>query len=351
MLDICTAHLDALVSMDTRNPPRAIQPDHDVIRYTTDTLKSTGFDVSLDNLGDGSICIDAVRGESDVLVNCHLDTVPDASGWNASPFTLSKHGDALIGLGACDVKGSAACILTAASMTDTPARILLTTDEEAGKSRCVRHWVREHAGEVSCVIVCEPTGLKGVTAHRGLLSAQATFQGRSAHSSDAAAASSSATHALVHWAHGVLSCASICENNRFNIGRIEGGTKPNMIAADASVRFGMRPAPDADPDELLERIKSHASRSCEVEWSINFSAPALRAHPQAPEWLERFTIEPAPPVDFWTEAALFAELGVPTIVFGAGDISQAHAPNERIAIAQLEQGIHAYANIFSSDHE
>jgi acetylornithine deacetylase len=318
-----------------------------VVRYTSDALGRAGFDVSIEDLGDGSVCIDARRGNADILVNCHLDTVPDAPGWDADPFTLVQRGGVLTGLGACDVKGSAACVLTAAANTDTPARILFTTDEEAGNSRCVRYWVEKHPGEVSFVVVCEPTGVKGVCAHRGLVSAKVSFQGQSAHSSGSGAASSSATHALVRWSHAVLSDESFSNTHRFNIGSIEGGTKPNMIAAAASARFGMRPSPGAGTDELIEHVRSLAPLGSAVDWEMRFVAPSLAPHQDTARWLDACSIPLADPVDFWTEAALFAHLGVPCIVFGPGDIAQAHAPDEHIGIDQLEQGIQSFARIFS----
>ena len=347
MIDDCTGHLEALVGMDTRNPPRHISPDHEVIRYTSDALRRAGFDVSIEDLGDGSVCVDAKRGRSDVLVNCHLDTVPDAPGWNSDPFRLEQRGGMLVGLGACDVKGSAACVLTAAVNTDSPARVLLTTDEEAGSSRCVRRWVESHPGAVSCVVVCEPTGLEGVTAHRGLISAEARFSGHSAHSSASGAAGISATHALVRWGHAVLSDEAFSDAHRFNIGSIEGGTKPNMIAGEASTRFGLRPAPGADTDELIAHLHSLAPKGAHVHWVTRFHAQPLAPHEHARELLETLSIPESAPVDFWTEAALFAQLGVPCVVFGPGDIAHAHAPDEHISIDHLGLAIAHYIRIFS----
>ena len=342
MLDSCLNHLEALVSFDTRNPPRAIDADHAAVVYVRTELERFGFGVVIEDLGDGSLVIDSKRGESALAVNCHLDTVPAANGWTRDPFTLSDDGDRVVGLGACDVKGSAACVLAAAGATDAPARVVFTTDEEAGQARCVKHWAGlEHPG-IECVLVCEPTGLHAVTAHRGLVSARARFAARSGHSSGSGR---SAINDLVRWAHAVLSDGSFAAEHRFNLGVIEGGTKPNMIADEALARFGMRFPPGASPEVLLERVRGLAPEGAAVEWTTGFRAPALCASAGADAWIERLGLVRGAPVDFWTEAALFAEAGYAAIVCGAGDIAQAHAPDEWIAKDQLERACALYARV------
>ena len=78
-------HLAALVSFDTRNPPRAIGTDG-IFAYIAAAL--TGFDVDVIDHGAGAVSLYAVRGEPKFLFNVHLDTVPDSPQWTASPFEL-----------------------------------------------------------------------------------------------------------------------------------------------------------------------------------------------------------------------------------------------------------------------
>src|SRR5580765_2201515 len=125
-------HLRALVAFDTRNPPRTIGTGG-IFDYLRAHL--SGFACDVTDHGAGAISLFAVRGKPKILFNVHLDTVPDSPHWSASPFELRVAQDRAIGLGACDIKGAAAALLTAASMSQGDAAFLFTTDEEANDAR------------------------------------------------------------------------------------------------------------------------------------------------------------------------------------------------------------------------
>ena len=105
MLSETLRHLEALVSFDTRNPPRAIGTGG-MFDYLRTHLP--GFRVEVTDHGDGAVSMLAVRGAPRRVFNVHLDTVPDSPAWTASPHLLRVTGDRAIGLGACDIKGAAA---------------------------------------------------------------------------------------------------------------------------------------------------------------------------------------------------------------------------------------------------
>jgi len=195
-------------------------------------------------------------------------------------------------------------------------------------------------------VVCEPTGLEAVTAHRGLLTAVATFTRESGHSSGVSEERVSAIADLVSWASSLLSEQELIAEQLLNIGRIEGGTKPNMIADHAAARFGLRFQPGVDTEQLLESIAmmtpDHACSSIETR----FHAPALQHTDETNRWAEGLGWHVASPVNFWTEAALFARSGVCSFVYGPGDIAQAHAPNEFVPVSDLEQAAAFFAGVF-----
>lgn len=334
-------HLAALVAIDTTNPPRCQAAMLAVTKYCGKVLEGSGFEVAHTNLGDGCRTLLATRGASPVLINCHLDTVPVCEGWTAPPHDLTLRGDHAVGLGACDVKGSAAALLSAAQTSDAPAAILFSTDEEAGQSRCVRTFV-EGGVAYDGVVVCEPTLCSAVTAHRGLASVEVCFTGASGHASGPG---TSAVHDAIRFAAAALNWQeSEAPDARLSIGRIEGGIKPNMIAASATVRFGLRPAIGSDVNEQLAALQGLVEDAEDAEWTNRFCGPELAPCVGSTLLATALDVPIADPVDFWTEASLFR---VPAIVFGPGSITQAHAPNEFASIDALNTAVTTFQRLFS----
>jgi acetylornithine deacetylase len=360
-------HLEALVGFNTQNPPRAISGDR-LFAYLCDQLD--GFYLDLWDLGDGCLGLHAVRGEPDLLFNFHVDTVPASDDWSTDPFDLQVADGRAVGLGACDIKGASACMLAALERLDdsTDVALLFTSDEEAGSSRCIRHFLQESHG-YDGVIVAEPTGAKAVAEHRGIMTATGHFTGRAGHASDPRALHDNALHRLTRWADAALAYAEDQQEEhfrnldgiRFNIGRIEGGIKPNVIAPEATVRFGFRPRPDQRIEKVFDEIcglanGARAARPPEtdaVSWEEGFVAPPLPADPDdrgaGRRLADNLGLPVAAPVDFWTEAALFSEAGYPTVVFGPGDIAQAHTADEWVALDQLAAVTDTYLDILEAD--
>jgi len=142
---------------------------------------------------------------------------------------------------------------------------------------------------------------------------------------------------------------------RLNLGRIEGGIKPNMIASKAHVWWGVRPGPSHAPTAVVAAIAALAgSDGASV---LGFVAPALPSARDADDararqarvrsHLDHFGIACGPAVDFWTEAALFSQAGYDTAVLGPGDIAQAHTVGEWVAIDQLTSLTAIYEQILS----
>ena len=92
--------------------------------------------------GEGSFNILLAKGSPKYLVNVHLDTVPAGDAWKSDPYDLIIENGKAIGLGACDIKGAAACLLTLLERGMSDYAILFSTDEEAGQSTCVKEYIK-----------------------------------------------------------------------------------------------------------------------------------------------------------------------------------------------------------------
>ena len=349
LLDATLKHLAALVGFDTRNPPRTIDTGG-IFDYLRAQLP--GFAVTVTDFGAGAVALHAVRGQPKILFNVHLDTVPDSPAWTADPHTLRVTTDRAIGLGACDIKGAAAALLAAANASDGDLALLFSTDEEANDARCIAGFLREpHAYDA--VIVAEPTKGEAVLAHRGIQSVLMRFAGQAGHASGEQKPGDSALHQAVRWGNAALDFVAAQSHERFggltglrfNIGRIEGGIKANMIAPTTEVRFGFRALPTMDPDQLLTRFRTLVEPQ-PTEFAETFRGASLPAGDTANAEANRLVardladelgIPVGNAVDFWTEAALFSAAGYTAFVYGPGDIAQAHSADEWVALEQLER--------------
>src|SRR5690349_3712184 len=352
LLDATLEHLRALVAFDTRNPPRALGTDG-IFDYLRAQLP--GFQVTVTDHGAGAVTLHAVRGQPRLLFNVHLDTVPDSPAWSADPHVLRVSGDKAVGLGACDIKGAAAALLAVAQATEGPLALLFSTDEEANDARCIAGFLAD-APAYEAVVVAEPTRGEAVLAHRGIQSVLMRFAGHAGHASGDQKPTDSALHQAMRWGAAALDFVAAQSHERFggltglrfNIGRVDGGIKANVIAPTAEMRFGFRPLPTMDPDRLLECFASLGDVP-PAQFEETFRGNSLPAGDTAGAEAKRLVardladeleIPVGNAVDFWTEAAVFSAAGYTAFVYGPGDIAQAHSADEWVALDQLQH----YAN-------
>ncbi len=351
-------HLAALVGFDTRNPPRKIGPGG-IFDYLRENLR--GFEFELSDHGAGAVSLLAWRGTTSRLFNVHMDTVPSSPAWSADPHVLRVDGERAVGLGACDIKGAAACLLAAAERSDGPAAMLFSSDEEANDARCIAGFLQRDRGYREA-IVAEPTQAQAVLAHRGISSARIAFRGQAGHASAPNALELSAVHQAMRW--GAKSLAHVeaqaharfggLTGLRFNIGRVEGGIKGNVIAPSAEARFNFRPLPSMDTHALHASFRGFAVESALEAYEETFRGPSLPAGDisqaeerrlAARDLADELGLPIGNAVDFWTEAALFSAAGYTALVYGPGDIAQAHSADEWVALSQLDEVAATYLRI------
>lgn len=346
-IEVITDWLARLVALDTQN---GSGDEIACVRMLADALKQHNPDVLISETAGRSRgkfdsgYVYAGWGKAEILLNVHIDTVPAGAGWTASPHKLRDEQDRLIGLGTSDIKGAAACIMAVlGAISPTNLGILFSGDEEHGSEIMPQIISRGHYGNPRLAIICEPTSLKVGRQHRGMLAYGAKFKGKGGHSSladiterpllDAARLGAAiGDYGDQFLEFGQAPYKGLCTN----IGYLEGDGSYNVIPTETEIKFSMRPPPGDDV----------AARAAALEEIVKEKAPhaelaqIVQLEPFATRNLDEFSSVFNSDYDyadlpFWTEAALLSEVGVNAVVFGPGNLDQAHKPNEYVLKEQL----------------
>ena len=160
---------------------------------------------------------------------------------------------------------------------------------------------------------------------------------------------------MAQWAAAALQLAQSKKKTEddpgtcINIGIVDGGTKSNVIAGSAFVHWSARLQPGESNDDFLAEIQSCDVAGSATEWEVPFSGhplPALgNSDNAARAFCVRHGLDCANPVDFWTEASLFSQAGLPAMVLGPGHISQAHVADEWVELEQLSTAHDLYSKV------
>lgn len=362
--------LARLVSFNTESQ----RSNLDLIHYCRDYLASLGVESRLVPSPDGEKAnLYATIGpqcDGGVVLSGHTDVVPVAGqNWTSDPWTLTERDGRLYGRGACDMKGFDAIVLAlvpemlAAPLT-RPIHIALSYDEEVGcrGARVMIAAMQQHGLKPSAVIVGEPSMMKVVTGHKGVLRMRTTVRGHAVHSSrvDIGVPAVMVAGELVHW-HTVTMAenrARAAADSLFeppystlHVGEIAGGSAVNITAERCSFTHEVRGIPGESLDDYQARYRAKAAE-CEAAMKaiapqsgidIEVTSETAAMGPEdagaAEALCRRLTGDNGRHVvAYGTEGGLFQQAGWSTVVCGPGDIAQAHQPDEFLAIEQLEAG-------------
>ena len=307
-------------------------------------------------------------GPGGLVLSGHTDTVPcDPELWKSDPFKLNERDNRLYGLGSCDMKGFIALAIEAASaFKDTelkaPLIILATADEESSMSGA-RALVDAGKPKARAAVIGEPTGLKPIRMHKGMMMEAVRIEGQAGHSSDPSLGAN-ALEAM----HGVMSellsiRAELQRNYQnagfkvnvptMNFGCIHGGDNPNRICGRCEMEFDLRPLPGMSMDSLRNMI---SERLHPIEAKHNVQLTTRSLFPGIPPYeqteaselirqVEKLTGHSANSVAFGTEAPFLQSLGMETVVLGPGSIDQAHQPDEFLALDQIKPTLELLHNL------
>jgi acetylornithine deacetylase len=355
--DRVVERLAELISFDTQNPDGDERP---LVRRLGAELRGLGAaSVEEVDVGDHAYVYARFGGSAPrVLLNAHVDTVPANVGYTSPPHLLVRRGDRLYGLGTADIKGAIAAILEAlaAGPVTRPVGVLFSGDEEHGGS-CIRAFLdTEAARGLERAIVCEPTSCRVGVRHRGIGAATVTLEAAGGHSSrvdemvNPIAVLARAAVALDDMGAELRSQGPEgFKGINLNVAALEGGIAFNVVPTRATLSFSLRPAPGAGVEELLaeaERRVRAATSPHAIAWAVSIVSPPLQPRDIAGfEPLLGARLTPAVDLAYWTEASRLSERGIDAVVFGPGDIAQAHAADEFVELAELETARAAYAHV------
>lgn len=301
-------------------------------------------------------------GDGGLVLSGHTDTVPyDEAGWRSDPFDLKEQDGRLYGLGACDMKGFFPLVLEAARSFHArdlrnPLIVLATADEESGMDGVIA--VAEGGRPLGrYAVIGEPTGLRPVRMHKGVMLESIVLTGRGGHSSDPSLGASAleAMHCvmgnLLEWRADLqrsnFDAAFKVPFPTLNLGCIRGGDNPNRICARCELQIEIRPVPGMEIQELRSSLRARlqsllADSGIDVDVRPLFAGlDSLETDAASPvvRVAEALTGYPCEAVSFGTEAPFLARLGMEPIVLGPGNIEQAHQPNEYLETGRLEPTI------------
>ncbi len=368
-------------------------PNTQVSDYLADTLTGLGFDVVrlpyIDSHGTSKVTLAAKRtasrsgvapesddssvGLADDLGGigffCHSDVV-SVDGWDCphgGPFSAAVANQRLWGRGACDMKGPIAAALSAISRVEpsrqrAPIYFFVTGDEECGMAGArlltvQSDFYRELVDARGVGLICEPTALQVVNAHKGGCHLDVTSKGVAAHSSSAEGRN--ANWPMIPFLHFLWQLNARCESeSRFQNAKFSPPTltlnlvienqpqSSNITVGQSTCRIFFRPMPATDWQFVLDEILKAAEQ---MQLQVHALPPLAPLDTPLDSSLVQTALcvlgQSAPQVvSYATDGCCFEQLSE-LIVIGPGNIDQAHRPDEWIELEQLRRGVDVYQRL------
>lgn len=366
--------LRELIRVPSVNPAHSdnalITGEHRMADALSALLSERGFEVTRhEKHGPDRPAVVAVAGSADaprsLMFEVHLDTV-GVDHMTIAPFVGFERDGRIYGRGACDMKGSTAALLHAL----TPERIdalcqrgirlmvVGAPDEECGTKGAAT--LAANGVRADHAVILEPTRCRPVVAHKGAYWYDVTLRGRSGHGSQpqSGVSTNEALARLLpellrgHKALQKMHSHPLLGQSALNIGKVSGGNIYNIIPDLTRIQLDRRVIPTESP-ELFEQALTHLldelkreNRILSGEWARVNDTPAFATDPDAalPQALLN-AIEsvtgarpPCEGTSWVSDASPFSRVCGQTIVFGPGDIAQAHTADEFIEIDELNRG-------------
>ena len=309
------------------------------------------------------------NGKKPVILSGHTDVVPVSKSWSTDPFKATIKGDKLFGRGSCDMKGFIACTLAYAPIyakenLNRDIHFSFTFDEETacqGAPLLIKELKNRGINDGIC-IVGEPTNMKIIDAHKGCYEYTTYFEGLAGHGS-APEKGVNAVEYATRYISKLMDLREILKskvpkNSVFDppyttigIGGISGGIARNVIADKCRVDWEMRPVIKEDGEFVHNELNEFVNKELLPEMKKIFPKSSIKKEiigeiigfnkvnkSEACEFISNLTGDNSREVvSFGTEAGLFQEIGISTVVCGPGSIEQAHKVDEFITLDQIKK--------------
>jgi acetylornithine deacetylase len=309
------------------------------------------------------------NGKKPVILSGHTDVVPVSKSWSTDPFKATIKGDKLFGRGSCDMKGFIACTLAYAPIyakenLNRDIHFSFTFDEETacqGAPLLIKELKNRGINDGIC-IVGEPTNMKIIDAHKGCYEYTTYFEGLAGHGS-APEKGVNAVEYATRYISKLMDLREILKskvpkNSVFDppyttigIGGISGGIARNVIADKCRVDWEMRPVIKEDGEFVHNELNKFVNKELLPEMKKIFPKSSIKkeiigeiigfnkvSKSEACEFISNLTGDNSREVvSFGTEAGLFQEIGISTVVCGPGSIEQAHKVDEFITLDQIKK--------------
>ena len=309
------------------------------------------------------------NGKKPIILSGHTDVVPVSKSWSTDPFKATIKGNKLYGRGACDMKGFIACTLAYAPIysktnLDRDIHFSFTFDEETacqGAPILIEELKKKGIKDGICIIG-EPTNMKIIDAHKGCYEYTTYFEGLAGHSSAPHKGVSAVEYAaryvnkLIELRQKLIDRApkdSIFDPpySTLQIGGVFGGIAHNVIADKCHVNWETRPVVKEDGVFLNSELDKYANEVLLPEMRKIYPNSSIKkkiigeiigfdrdTKSDACELVSSLTGDNSREVvSFGTEAGLFQEIGISTVVCGPGSIEQAHKIDEYIVLDELKK--------------
>lgn len=343
--------------------PGVDQGNRAVIDMLASWLDDLGFAVDIQPLPDprkANLIATLGSGPGGLVLAGHTDTVPcDESRWRQDPFRLTERDGRFYGLGTADMKSFFALAIEAIrDLLDRPFRqplIIVATADEESTMAGARQLAELGRPLARRALVGEPTGMRPVATHKGIMIEKLVIEGRSGHSSNPALGRN-AMHTLqavlaellqlqAEWREQYRDPLFAVDYPTLNLGSVHGGDNFNRICGHCQLDFEVRPLPGMDIGELqaiLQRRLTPLGEALGTPITLSHRAVPPFRNPADSDWLascEQLTGHGAEAVAFATEAPFLQQMGMEVVVMGPGSIDQAHQPDEYLGMDQINPAV------------